>query len=252
MLISHSFRAAKINQPSVCTIGTFDGVHVGHQHLINSAVKTAHERQMQAVVITFFPHPRPMMKNLKGTYLTLPEEKTAHIAALGVDHLVILPFTRQTMNTTAQDFIEWMIDRCNLASLWVGYDFAFGKGREGSAEFLQAQGKLRGFEVQVFGPVYAEGEPVSSSRIRAALARGDMREVNVCLGRQFSLYAARASATAFFVHEDRALPAPGRYEVRVQGQPNVAVIHAHTPQHLSFEQPVDDLDGGDVVVRFVG
>jgi riboflavin kinase/FMN adenylyltransferase len=251
MRIHHSFRAAKLNTPSVCTIGTFDGVHRGHQALISELVNDAQHRHMQSVVITFYPHPRPMLKGLKSQYLTLPEEKAALIAALGVDHLVVLPFTRQTMNTTASDFVAWMVERCNLARLYVGYDFAFGKGRGGDTLFLRSEGRRLGFEVKVIEASTLDRETISSTRIRKALERGDIRDVNDCLGRQFSVYAVRASNRTFYVHEDRAMPAAGEYRVRVQGEDNTATISDAAPHQIQLRTPLELDDTGEVVVRFL-
>jgi FAD synthase len=255
MIVSHSFRAANLKRPSICTIGTFDGVHMGHQELINRVVSQARQHQFHALIVTFYPHPRPMMKNIKGTYLTLPEEKAAHIAALGVDHLVVLPFNRHTMNTTADDFVNWMIHRCRVASLWVGNDFALGKGRGGDVAFLQAKGREHGFSVQIFSPFVLGNAVVSSSRIRAALARGDIATANVCLGRPYSVYAAYASERRYFVHEDRAMPAPGRYHVRANGHPSIVTIPDNNSTQLIFDDDVSSLNpennpDGDMVVRF--
>lgn len=226
MQIYHSFGDIERPYASVCSVGTFDGVHLGHQRLLRALVDDAHTRGVPSAVITFFPHPRVVLGRSPALYLTLPDEKAKQMELLGVDILVVLSFTRETIQTPAAEFVQLMVERLRLTSLWIGPDFALGNKRQGDAAYLHEQGALYGFTVNIVSPVSAGIEAVSSTRIRAGLARGDMRDVNLCLGRPFQLTGALVDCETIRLPGQHVLPAPGAYPARVCGEPNVAVIQA--------------------------
>ena len=224
MQLIHAFDQNINPKPSVCTIGSFDGVHLGHQQLIRTVVSEAHTHQAQAVVITFHPHPREVLGAMKMKYLTTPEEQAEQMQTLGVDTLLMLPFTRETSQTPALTFVEQMLAHLRLITLWIGPDFAMGYKRQGNAAFLQEQGHQKGFGVNVLPELGFGHLAVSSTRVRAALARGDVREAHLCLGRPFSATGTVQDAYTLCVDAQHALPANGSYAVLAHGQPNEAEV----------------------------
>ncbi|MCL4505889.1 MAG: FAD synthetase family protein [Chloroflexi bacterium] len=205
-------------------MGTFDGMHLGHQALLRGAIDDAHTRALPCAVITFFPHPRVVLGRAPAIYLTLPDEKARQMQLLGVDILVVLAFNRETIQTSAAEFVRLMREHLRLTSLWIGEDFALGNKRQGDARFLKEQGLQYGFTVNMLSPVSAGVEPVSSTRIRTALARGDMRDANLCLGRPFRVIGSLVDPQTVCVPETHALPAPGVYPVLVCGRPHQATV----------------------------
>jgi len=239
MHILHSLFQHDPPGASICTVGAFDGVHLGHQQLIHAVVNQAHAQRAQSVVVTFYPHPRIFLGRAPEIYLTTPEEKAEQMAALGVDALVIFPFDERTRQISAGDFIQNMIDGLRMVSLWIGPDFALGKQRQGNAQYLAELGRERGFEVNVLPPVNVGPERISSTRIRQSLARGDLRDVNLCLGRPFRVIGKWLDARHAQVPPHHALPPPGIYPVWICDAPNEADLTMirqrgwHPPDHAA-------------------
>jgi riboflavin kinase/FMN adenylyltransferase len=187
MRIVHRLHELDLASPSFVTIGVFDGVHRGHQRIIEGLAEAAHAAGCGAVSITFDPHPAVVLSDRPPLLLTTVGERIDLMAALGLDALVILPFTRDIVHTPAVGFVEDLIRHLHMAELWVGPDFTLGHRQEGNVPFLQRLGAQRGFEVRVIEPVVWQGEIVRSSRVRQALRRGDVEEANGCLGRPYRL-----------------------------------------------------------------
>ncbi len=179
----------QLQKPSVVTIGVFDGVHRGHQHLIRRLVEEARASDRLAVVLTFFPHPDIVLRGLKGRYyLTTPEQRAEYLGELGVDTVITLPFNDDFRQIRAAAFVDSMLDHLKLSSLWVGADFALGYKREGNVAFLQAQGEEKDFSVQVIDLISAESDgAISSTAIRAALLAGEVGQARDWLGRSYAL-----------------------------------------------------------------
>lgn len=208
------------------TIGAFDGVHLGHQALIRWMATEAHRGGMQAVVLTFDPLPRQVLRRGENGLLSTLEERIALMEPLAVDGVVVLPFDRKTAATPAADFVTLLVKRLALRGLWVGPDFALGRHQEGNIPFLKKIGTHYGFTVHVFNTnVLWEGRPVRSSRIRRAVKAGEMREANGCLGRPYRLTGIvehgeqRGRRLGFptanlELPEERLLPANGVYVCR--------------------------------------
>ncbi len=170
------------------TIGSFDGVHLGHQQIIQPLVENAHQAGLPAVVVTFHPHPQLVINaETRPYYLTLPEKRAQLLGSLGVDHVLTYAFSPQTSQMSPEVFIASLFDSFHFKQLWVGYDFALGKDRQGTPAHLQMIGSERGFSVHEVPAFYLDGDLVSSSRIRKALRAGEIREANRLLGRNFSL-----------------------------------------------------------------
>jgi riboflavin kinase/FMN adenylyltransferase len=187
MQVFHNLSPLVSEQPTVLTIGAFDGVHLGHQHLIRSVIESAQAQGYRPALVTFFPHPSVVLGRAEPFYLTSNEEKLEQLERLGLDMVVVVEFTQETAHTRAAQFVNLLIENLHMCEMWIGHDFALGYKREGNLAFLQAMGVERGYTVHTIEPVLLKDQPVSSSRIRQALQAGDMQQVNACLGRPFQL-----------------------------------------------------------------
>jgi riboflavin kinase/FMN adenylyltransferase len=170
------------------TIGSFDGVHIGHQFIIGNLVKAAHSASAPAVVVTFFPHPAVVLRGIPNPYyLSTPDERAHLLDELGVDVLVTLPFDKTMAELGAEAFIDILHEHLGIRELWVGEGFALGKDRQGDVSRLVELGKRHGFSVNSFEPVKVGEEIVSSSAIRKSLAAGDVARVSDYLGRPYRI-----------------------------------------------------------------
>jgi riboflavin kinase/FMN adenylyltransferase len=179
----------KIPNP-VLTIGTFDGVHVGHQKIIEQLNKRAAEVGGESVLFTFFPHPRmviqPTTHGIK--LIQTQEEKIEKLARLGLKHLIVFPFTKEFSELTAAEFVaQFLVAKLHVHTIIVGYDHQFGKNRDGNLEFLVSQSALYNFEVKEISAQEINDVNISSSKIRAALAKGDITTTNHYLNEPFQI-----------------------------------------------------------------
>lgn len=212
--------------PTILTIGAFDGVHRGHAHLIGATVQRARATGCQAAVLTFDPHPDVVVRpGRERPALTTINERADLIAALGVDLMLVVPFTPEIMALTAHDFMSRVCGALALRELWIGWDFALGRGRDGDAARLAVIGHTLGYAVQTVHPLSFDGQAVSSTRIRAALAEGDVAAAAALLGHPYSLRGPvvegdRRGRTIGFptaniaIEPNRMLPANGVYVCR--------------------------------------
>lgn len=169
----------------VVAIGNFDGVHRGHQTVLNCAVETARSSAKPAVAMTFEPHPRIVFRPDVPLFRLTPAAAKARVMqAIGLDGVVVVPFDRDLASVSAEDFIDRiLIGRLAVSHVVIGYNFHFGKGRAGSPSFLEQAGRQRGFGVTVIEAFTDEGGTgISSSRIRAALEAGDVAGASAALG----------------------------------------------------------------------
>lgn len=172
------------------TQGTFDGVHLGHQKILDTVVQKAKSIGGKSVLLTFYPHPRlvlyPEDNELK--LITTIEEKAAFLDKFGIDIMVVLPFTRELSRMTAHQFIETvLVEKLKIKTIIIGYDHRFGKNREGSIEEIEAYSRRYDYSVQQIPEQDIDDCIVSSSKIRKALLEGDLEEANSFLGRTFSI-----------------------------------------------------------------
>ena len=174
---------------SILTIGTFDGVHIGHQKIIKSLVKKAHNKKLLANVLTFFPHPRMVLqKNSQIKLIDTLAEKETFLKELGVDTLIIHPFSKEFSKLSALEFTrDILVSQLKIAELFIGYDHRFGKNREATVVDLTALGKTYDFKVNIIPAQDVSTITVSSTKIRAAILNGDFIKVVDFLGRFFQL-----------------------------------------------------------------
>ncbi len=224
------------------TIGSFDGVHLGHQALMRCVVEEARRLGVPAVVLTFFPHPSVVLQGRpRFFYISTPDEKAALLGELGADLVITQRFDRELSCMPAGDFLRLLQDHLGMRTLCIGEDFALGHQRQGDRSFLEKSGREMGFKVQVVPPVKVGGHVVSSTRVRAALRAGDVASVARYLGRPFVLPgtvvegAGRGRSLGFptanlRIWEERAHPGPGVYacfarlsEERYQAVANIGV-----------------------------
>ena len=176
-------------QPTVLTIGTFDGVHLGHQKIVERVVTTARQEGLLATVFTFFPHPRMVVQHDKGLKLihTL-EEKKQLLQQLGVDLLVVQPFNEAFAQLSAEEFVSTiLVEHLNVKKVIIGYDHRFGCNRTANIDDMRLFGKKYGFAVEEISVQEVDEVSVSSTKIREALNKGDVTTAEHYLGTPYSL-----------------------------------------------------------------
>lgn len=256
------------NPNSVLTVGTFDGIHLGHRSLFEELGRRAKTRGVETTVVTFEPHPQlvlksPKKKNLK--ILTTTDEKIEILRQLNLDRVIVIPFTLAFSKTSSQDFVQKILfDRIGFQEIVIGHDHAFGKDRQGDINTLREMGKMLGFAVDELPVFKIDDVTVSSSRIRELLGQGHIREANKFLGRNYSFHGVVVggdergrefrfpTANLELSSPDKLIPQDGVYAVRVdlhgrplKGMMNIGVrptfdSHKHTIEiHLfDFEQNI--------------
>ena len=177
------------NKKSVLTLGTFDGVHIGHQKILKKLIKEAKSLNFESVLLTFFPHPRMVLKqDEKIQLLNTIVEKTKLIEDIGVDNLIIHPFDTTFSELSAEDFVKKiLIDQLNLGKIIIGYDHKFGKNRSADINDLIKLGKKYDFEVEQISAKEIDDISISSTKIRKALLEGNIELANNYLGHNYSL-----------------------------------------------------------------
>ncbi|PYO76214.1 MAG: bifunctional riboflavin kinase/FAD synthetase [Gemmatimonadetes bacterium] len=174
---------------TVATVGTFDGIHRGHQAVLSEVVRRGRAAGRPSLLVTFDPHPLEVVNpSAAPRLLTLPDEKRALAAALGVERVEVIAFTPDLARLGPEDFVRGVLRaRFEMEDLVLGYDHGFGRGRSGDVELVRRLGREDGFAVEVVGAVTDNGQPISSSLIRTAVAHGDLSSAARGLGRAYSL-----------------------------------------------------------------
>ncbi len=263
--------------PSCVTIGNFDGVHRGHQLLLQRTVSAAHDRGTRAAVVTFDPHPAVVLRpELAPKSLTTLDQRIALLAQTGIDLIVVLPFTRELSELTPEAFIQQvLVDRLEARRVIVGLNFRFGHGAAGDAVTLVEAGQIHGFDVEAVALRQLDALPVSSSAIRDALGRGDVDFASRALGRDFRIVGQVVAGDGrgrtigvptanLDVPSGLVLPAHGVYAgiAAVNGQhwpcvtnvgvrPTVTQGQQESVETHLLDAPADlDLYGGELEVTF--
>jgi riboflavin kinase/FMN adenylyltransferase len=176
---------------AVITVGTFDGVHLGHQRVLEAITARAREAGRTSVLVTFEPHPMEVVNpEAAPKLLTVGLERREILAQSDLDVVVFLEFTRELSQFSPQDFIRLLTERFELRELVIGYDHGFGKGRSGDVRLLRHLGAQLGFAVDVVDEVDIDSRPVSSSLVRRLVAGGDLVRARKLLGRAYSMTAS--------------------------------------------------------------
>jgi riboflavin kinase / FMN adenylyltransferase len=231
---------------AVVTIGTFDGVHVGHQQIIKQLKEEADRINGETVIITFHPHPRSVVKASKPVYLlSTLEEKISLLTTFGIDHLIVVPFDKNFSEQKPEDYVtNFLFEKCKPHTLIIGYDHRFGKNRAGDYHLLEHFGKQLGFTVKEIPEHLINEVTVSSTNIREALLKGDVQTANSYLGYNYffegiivdgnKLGRTLGYPTAnIIIHdEDKLVPVNGIYVAEaeiVNGQPSTVNRELSTP-----------------------
>jgi riboflavin kinase / FMN adenylyltransferase len=175
---------------TVVTVGTFDGVHLGHQDVLARLVERARAVQLPSLLVTFEPHPLEVLNPAAAPLLlTTRTEKLAVLESVGLDYVAVVPFTPEFAAQSAEEFVDrGLLERFRMRELLIGHDHGFGRGRQGDVETLRTLGAARGFAVAVVPPVETDdGQPISSSRIRRAVAEGALDQAEAALGRPYAV-----------------------------------------------------------------
>ncbi len=189
MKVHKGAAAYKNDRGSVVTIGTFDGVHVGHAAILKRLAKTAKDLDLDAVLLTFFPHPRMVLqKDTSIKMLHTLEEKKKHVAALGIQHLVVHPFTHGFSRLTATEYVrDILVNQLKAKKIIIGYDHRFGRNRAADINDLKEFGKTYHFDVEEITAQELDDVAVSSTKVRKALEHGDITTANNYLGYEYNI-----------------------------------------------------------------
>ena len=231
------------------TIGSFDGVHLGHQRVVRELAAGAHKKGAPAVVLTFYPHPATVLRGYDYPfYLTTPGERANLLGQLGIDIVITHPFDENVAGTSARDFMSTLHSHMNIHHLRVGHDFALGKDRGGNAKTLKKMGLEMGYTLKRTEPLIVDDDVVSSSRIRFLLGAGQVDEAARFLGRNYSVAGKvelgdQRGITLGFptanlaTWPEQAIPAAGVYVCRaeVQGQTWGAVTNIGVRPTFEFQ-----------------
>ena len=189
MKIYRSIEDYDEDKRSVVTIGTFDGIHLGHQKILSRLIKSSKNKDLNSVVLTFFPHPRIILNKYNEVKMidTL-DEKIIHLNEIGIDSLIIHPFDRNFSLLSANQFIkDFLVDKLKIKHIIIGYDHRFGKGREASVTDLKNYANDYDFTVEEIKAQEIEKITVSSTKIRNSINQGDIKTTEKYLGRYFNL-----------------------------------------------------------------
>ncbi|MBW2600263.1 MAG: bifunctional riboflavin kinase/FAD synthetase [Deltaproteobacteria bacterium] len=259
---------------SIVTIGNFDGVHLGHRKIFRNIVKEAGERNKKSVVITFDPHPQKIIHPERRPFflLTPLNEKLDLIRSCDVDAVILITFSIEFAEITAGEFVENILwGKLRLSKLLVGYDYVFGKGKGGDAEFLKTSGRKLGFQVEEIDAVKTDGMISSSTGIRLAILDGNVRQASEMLGRPYGVTGTvvkgyrRGTDIGYptaNIKSEKVIPATGVYAIiaelegiRHQGVINIGYNPTFGNEEISAEVHLLDFEGDiygrDITVLFI-
>ncbi|HED37318.1 MAG TPA: bifunctional riboflavin kinase/FAD synthetase [Ignavibacteria bacterium] len=241
MKVFESLSKVTINKNSVVTLGTFDGVHLGHRKIIEMMKNKAEQLNSRDFLITFYPHPRKVVPNnsYNVKLLTTQREKIGLLKSLDIQNILIINFTKEFSQLSYNEFLEnYIINGTGLKNIVIGYDHHFGKGRNGNADKLRELSSMYGFNVTTVDAVSINGIAVSSTKIRNALLNGNINEANSYLGRFYSFggtvikgdgrgrLLGFPTANLKLEDDDKLLPAIGIYAVEcfIEGKKFLGVM----------------------------
>lgn len=249
MKIVNSIKSFSANKPTIVTIGTFDGVHLGHKKILEQIVENAHSQNCESLVLTFFPHPRTILQaDSEMKQLNTLAEKTNLLSALGIDNLVIHPFDAAFSRLTAEEFVKQdLVDTFKIKKIIIGHDHRFGRNRTANIDDLIEFGNKFGFEVEEISAKEINEVSISSTKIRNALTEGNIELANNYLGYYYSLTGIVSkgkqlgrtigfpTANIKIVEEYKLIPQNGVYIV----QSNLDGIMYHGMMNIGTRPTVD-------------
>jgi len=274
MRVHQELPAKSPQKNTVLAIGVYDGVHMGHQHLLKQLKDIASKEEMLSAVLTFVNHPRTVL--VPGScvkLITSVNDRLRLLESIGIDIVIPLTFELDLSRLRAHEFVELLQDRLRIAGLVMGPNFAMGYRREGTPETLKAIGREKGFSVTVVDPVSADGERVSSTATREAISAGDVDKAYRNLGRPFTLQGkvvtgdSRGKSLGFptanlSIAKERILPGDGIYatwayvaDKQYMAATNVGVRPTFGEAERIVEAFILDFDGdiydSEITVEFV-
>ena len=187
--IIHDVSSFHSSDRTIVTIGTFDGVHVGHQKILERLISDAKKQGKKSVLLTFFPHPRMVLqKDMKIELINTIDEKALLLENMGLDYLIIHPFSKEFSRLTALDFVrDVLVNQLKTSKLVIGYDHHFGKNREGNIDQLKEYSPLYDFDIEEISAQDIDNVSISSTKIRKALHEGNLKTANRFLGYHFTI-----------------------------------------------------------------
>jgi len=225
MRIIKDLQEIQKDEKSVITLGTFDGLHLAHQKIVEEVIKKANEINGRSFLITFDPHPRKVIPGRNDVkLLSTLDEKIGILENLGLENLFVINFTTEFSKQSPEEFVKkYLVDGIGLKEIIIGYDHHFGKGRDGNFQLLQDIGRKFNFDVSLIPEYSVDGEIVSSTKIRNALLEGDVVKAGKMLGRLYSFKGKIVrgdgrgrklgfpTANISVNEEDKLIPAKGIY-----------------------------------------
>ena len=276
MKIIQSITAFNSSEKTIVTIGTFDGIHVGHQKILKNLIRTANNEGKKSVLLTFFPHPRMVLqKENKILLLNTIKEKSGLLEKMGLDYLIIHPFSREFSRLTALDFVrDILVNKLNTSRLIIGYDHHFGKNREGNIHQLKEYSLLYDFKVEEIPAQDIDDVSVSSTKIRTALKDGNLKTANNYLGYHYMLNGTVVSgkklggtigfptANIEIKEPYKLIPKTGVYIIRTYintilytGMMNIGFNPTVLGKHQTIEAHLfdfnEDLYGKEITIEFI-
>lgn len=274
MKIFQNFDGFSSGKPLALSLGMFDGVHLGHQSIINELNRIAAEKNLESAVLTFWPHPRLVFNpNEDLKLLNTLEEKTALLENFGIENLFLKSFDEEFRNLTGEEFVKQiLVEKLNVKHLIVGHDHVFGKNRSGDFQLLENLASELGFEVEQMEAVNIHNNNISSTKVRNALLEGDIKETNLMLGYSYNLtgnvvHGKKIGRTIGYptanieVDSLKLLPKKGAYIVEVsledkayKGMLSVGTNPTVNGEKLTTEVYIldfnEDIYGKEITVKF--
>jgi riboflavin kinase/FMN adenylyltransferase len=237
-------------KPAIVTIGNFDGVHLGHQKLIHQVADRARALGLCSLAVTFEPHPEQILfPERKLNHLSTSEEKVEILHANGIEDVWVCPFTTDLARLEPEDFMRMVTERQPISELWVGADFALGRGRRGTISVLAEIGTAMGWGLHMVPPLMLEGQIVSSTAIRTLLSAGAVRGAADLLGRAYGV-SGDFSGDDLMVDPLRALPRAMVYDAQLRQDDaahDVSVTVLSVPNRIRLDTDVPHHQGPAII-----
>lgn len=233
MKVHYGFDALPALCAPVVTVGSYDGVHCGHRAILHRIKELAEQRNGESVVVTFAPHPRIVLGKAEGLkLLNTLDEKITLLEEVGVDHLIVAPFTEEFSRLSSEEYVrKYLVGKIGVRTLVVGYNHHFGHNKNGDYQSLKSLQEKCGFEVYEISRQQIDDEKVSSTVIRDLIAKGDMVRAMRLLGRRYIL---KVNFKEYVADPYKLLPPNGRYRVEIEGQGKAVLMISHSTMSLDF------------------